>query len=123
MANSRCRRATVARANAVLPEDSPASPANVTAGDYRDRIESTMATERPSASRGEAGKPRTRRSPAKKTTVVRDTPGNVLKADSSLERVLARSEGATRDLVAVPPAVHPTTPVVDDSAIRLGDVD
>ncbi len=69
-------------------------------------------------------KPRSTRRPAtKKATVVKESPRNVLKADSSLERVLARAAESTNDLLPVPAPSYTPPPAADDSRIRLGDVD
>ena len=83
-----------------------------------------MARDDPSTtSTGRTGTRAPRKATAKKATVVKESPANVLRADSSLERVLARAEGGPRSLVSVPPPRNPRPPVADDSDIRLGDVD
>lgn len=52
-----------------------------------------------------------------------EAPRSASRAESNLDRVLARSAATTRELVHVPAPDEVPAPVVDDSSIRLGDVD
>ena len=82
-----------------------------------------MAAERKSPATAASDTERPARRPRARKPSLADGPRDVLKTESNLEKVLARAAGPTKELVHVPAPVEIPAPVVDDSTIRLGDVD